>query len=53
VFGMPKEAILLNAAQQVLPLDQIAQALLGPTQSSIASADGRHEIKEQRCHTTF
>ncbi len=53
VFGMPKEAILLNAAQHVLPLDQIAQALLGPTQSSIAPAAGRHEIKEQRCPTTY
>jgi two-component system, chemotaxis family, protein-glutamate methylesterase/glutaminase len=28
VFGMPREAILLNAVDQVLPLDQIAQALL-------------------------
>jgi two-component system, chemotaxis family, protein-glutamate methylesterase/glutaminase len=28
VFGMPKEAILLNAAQQVLPLDSIPEAML-------------------------
>jgi two-component system chemotaxis response regulator CheB len=28
VFGMPREAIKLNAAQQVLPLTEIAQALL-------------------------
>jgi two-component system chemotaxis response regulator CheB len=28
VFGMPKEAILLNAVDQVLPLDQIPHALL-------------------------
>ena len=27
VFGMPKEAILRGAAEQVLPLDEIAQAL--------------------------
>lgn len=53
VFGMPKEAILLNAAQHVLPLDQIAQALLGPTQSSIAPSEGRHEMKEQQCRTTY
>jgi two-component system chemotaxis response regulator CheB len=29
VFGMPKEAILLGAADQVLPLGQIAPAMLG------------------------
>jgi two-component system, chemotaxis family, protein-glutamate methylesterase/glutaminase len=28
VFGMPREAILLNAVDQVLPLDQIPHALL-------------------------
>lgn len=28
VFGMPKEAILLNAADRVLPLGQIPDALL-------------------------
>jgi two-component system chemotaxis response regulator CheB len=28
VFGMPREAILLNAVDQVLPLDQIPNALL-------------------------
>ncbi|MEC4806028.1 MAG: chemotaxis-specific protein-glutamate methyltransferase CheB [Jaaginema sp. PMC 1079.18] len=28
VFGMPKEAIALNAAQQILPLDAIAPALI-------------------------
>jgi two-component system, chemotaxis family, protein-glutamate methylesterase/glutaminase len=28
VFGMPREAILLNAVDQVLPLGQIARALL-------------------------
>jgi two-component system chemotaxis response regulator CheB len=28
VFGMPREAILLGAASQVLPLEQIAQALV-------------------------
>jgi two-component system chemotaxis response regulator CheB len=28
VFGMPREAILLNAVDRVLPLDQIPNALL-------------------------
>jgi len=28
VFGMPREAILLEAVDQVLPLDQIPRALL-------------------------
>jgi two-component system, chemotaxis family, protein-glutamate methylesterase/glutaminase len=28
VFGMPREAIALGAAEKVLPLDQIAPALL-------------------------
>jgi two-component system chemotaxis response regulator CheB len=28
VFGMPREAILLNAVDQVLPLDQIPAALM-------------------------
>jgi two-component system chemotaxis response regulator CheB len=28
VFGMPREAILLNAVDRVLPLDQIPRALL-------------------------
>ena len=29
VFGMPREAILRGAAEQVLPLDEIAGAVLG------------------------
>jgi two-component system chemotaxis response regulator CheB len=28
VFGMPKEAIALGAAQEVLPLDQIASRMV-------------------------
>ena len=28
VFGMPREAILIKAVDQVLPLDQISNALL-------------------------
>jgi len=28
VYGMPKEAIKLNAAQHIMPLDKIAQAIL-------------------------
>jgi two-component system chemotaxis response regulator CheB len=31
VFGMPREAILLGAAEQVLPLPQIAAALAAAT----------------------
>jgi two-component system chemotaxis response regulator CheB len=31
VFGMPREAIRINGAQQVLPLLAIAQALLNAT----------------------
>jgi two-component system chemotaxis response regulator CheB len=30
VFGMPREAIALGAAAQVLPLPMIAQAMLTP-----------------------
>lgn len=36
VFGMPKEAILLGAAEQVLPLDKIAPALV-----SLANGAGK------------
>ncbi len=28
VFGMPKEAIALEAAQEIVPLDRIPQAVL-------------------------
>ena len=34
VFGMPREAIQLGAAGQVLPLDRIAAALLSPRTAS-------------------
>ncbi len=34
VFGMPKEAIAHGAVQEVLPLDQIASALLGRLRST-------------------
>ncbi len=37
VFGMPKEAILLGAAQHVLPLDAIPQALLEMASAPIAA----------------
>jgi two-component system, chemotaxis family, protein-glutamate methylesterase/glutaminase len=37
VFGMPREAILLNAVDQVLPLDQIPHALLKHLSMSTAS----------------
>lgn len=33
VFGMPREAIRLGAAQQVLPLNEIAQALTRPSRA--------------------
>ncbi|MFA5864567.1 MAG: chemotaxis response regulator protein-glutamate methylesterase [Phycisphaerae bacterium] len=35
VFGMPKEAIALNAAQKILPLDRIAQAIIDATRAKI------------------
>ena len=34
VFGMPREAILAGAADEVLPLGEIAQALLGRLRES-------------------
>jgi two-component system chemotaxis response regulator CheB len=34
VFGMPREAILLGAAEQVLPLDKIAPALVALTRTA-------------------
>ena len=41
VFGMPREAIAHGAADEVLPLTQIAHALLGKLR---ASPDVRHRI---------
>lgn len=41
VFGMPREAIAHGAADEVLPLNQIAAALLGKLR---ASPDVRHRI---------
>jgi two-component system chemotaxis response regulator CheB len=38
VFGMPREAILLNAVDRVLPLDQIPNALL----ERLASLSPKH-----------
>ncbi|MDI9640397.1 chemotaxis-specific protein-glutamate methyltransferase CheB [Oscillatoria amoena NRMC-F 0135] len=35
VFGMPREAIALGAAQQVLPIGEIAKTLLGLTKSQL------------------
>jgi two-component system chemotaxis response regulator CheB len=40
VFGMPREAILLGAAEQVLPLEKIAPAL-----SALARRTGRSRIE--------
>ena len=37
VYGMPREAVMLGAAQRVLPLDQIAPEIL----ERLAGADGR------------
>ncbi len=39
VYGMPREAVALGAAAQVLPLGAIAEALLAPRSRSTASAD--------------
>jgi two-component system, chemotaxis family, protein-glutamate methylesterase/glutaminase len=39
VFGMPKEAILLGAVQQVLPIQAVAPALLKLIQSSLCSME--------------
>lgn len=40
VFGMPREAILLGAAEQVLPLPQIAAALAAATRAAPWPAGG-------------
>ena len=37
VFGMPKEAIKLNAVDQVIGLDQIPQAIIGFSKAGISS----------------
>lgn len=42
VFGMPREAIAHGAADEVLPLNKIAEALLGRLRS--AGGDVRHRI---------
>jgi two-component system chemotaxis response regulator CheB len=44
VFGMPREAIALGAAEQVLPLDTISDAILrtrDPRVRQAAKVDGR------------
>ena len=43
VFGMPKEAIAAGAADEVLPLDQIATALLGKL-TAAAGGQSYHRI---------
>jgi two-component system chemotaxis response regulator CheB len=45
VFGMPKEAIALGAAQQVLPLDAVARAL---TAASTACSRTR-DVRDRGC----
>ena len=39
VYGMPREAVALNAAEQVLPLPTIAEALLAPRSRRESSSD--------------
>ena len=41
VFGMPREAIKLNAAQQILPLTAVAQALLNASVRGTAVRNSR------------
>jgi chemotaxis response regulator CheB len=41
IFGMPREAILLGAAQRVLPLGDIARAL---ADASLAPVAGREVL---------
>jgi len=45
VYGMPREAVALGAAQQVLPLEQIAPALAALA-SSRPAADALPQRKE-------
>jgi hypothetical protein len=41
VFGMPREAIRLGAAESVLPLDQIATHIQTSVKSAFRSGDDR------------
>ena len=36
VYGMPREAVGLGAAEQVLPLPKVADAILAPRRASVA-----------------
>ena len=42
VFGMPKEAIRLDAAQQVLPLSEISQSLLNASARTLPPRNKEH-----------
>ncbi|MFQ5536328.1 MAG: chemotaxis response regulator protein-glutamate methylesterase [Gemmatimonadota bacterium] len=41
VFGMPRAAISLDAAMEVVPLEQIAEAALAPVRGTLRSSDVR------------
>lgn len=56
IFGMPREAIRLGAAQRVLPLDKIGEQLSSlisksPTRPPLAAVEQRSEDREQRTDT--
>jgi two-component system chemotaxis response regulator CheB len=40
VFGMPREAIRIGAAAQVLPLDRIAEGMLGAVRKQVSALKG-------------
>jgi two-component system chemotaxis response regulator CheB len=42
VYGMPREAVELGAAEQVLPLSAIAAAMLAAASRRVAGATGTH-----------
>jgi two-component system chemotaxis response regulator CheB len=52
VFGMPREAIRLNAAQRVLPLGEIAESLLNASAKTLPTRNMEETEGAKRC-TTF
>jgi two-component system chemotaxis response regulator CheB len=52
VFGMPREAIRLGAAQQVLPLGEIAESLLNASARTLPQRNMEASEGAKRC-TTF
>jgi two-component system response regulator WspF len=39
VYGMPKAAVKLNAVTEVLPLDEIAQAIIHAVHTAVTAKD--------------